>query len=66
VSGCVHHLDLCPDCEGLRVVRLDRLEGVISIEVDGDESPVGIGGPVEVYIGPTPGPCPNDQQPPSA
>jgi hypothetical protein len=63
VADCIHHLDICPDCAGLRVVQLDRLEGVTSVALDG--RPLGSGGEVKVYIGPAPGPCPNpsDQAP---
>jgi hypothetical protein len=59
MADCIHHLDLCPDCAGLRVVQLDRLEGVTSISLDTDAGPLSFSGETRVYIGPLPGPCPN-------
>jgi hypothetical protein len=53
---CIHHLDLCPTCDGLRVTRLDRLDGVKSISLDA--GPFNFSGPAEVFIGPTPTVCP--------
>lgn len=35
MADCIHHLNLCPDCAGLRVTQLDRLEGVTGISLDG-------------------------------
>ncbi|MFH8577130.1 hypothetical protein [Streptomyces zaomyceticus] len=55
----VHHIDLCPDCQGLRAVRLDRLPGVTSVTLDGPPSALAPRGPATVYVGPVPGPCPN-------
>jgi hypothetical protein len=60
MADCIHHLDLCPDCSGLRVIRLDRLEGVTSVSLDG--SPFSSDGEVKLYIGPVPGPCPNGEE----
>lgn len=60
MTDCIHHLDLCPDCHGLRVTRMDRLEGVTSISIDG---PLKFSGEAKVYIGPVPEPCDNPQQP---
>lgn len=54
-----HTIDLCPDCEGLRTVRMDRLPGVTSITMTGDDGRVTPFNPTAVYIGPVPGPCPN-------
>ncbi|MEW2568330.1 hypothetical protein [Streptomyces sp. NPDC047070] len=59
MSDCKHQIDLCPDCDGLRVTRLDRIEGITSIRIDGPpglsgmtlKNPVVYGGPVR--------PCPN-------
>lgn len=59
MADCIHHLNLCPDCAGLRVTQLDRLEGVTGISLDG----IALGEVTAVYIGPVPGPCPN---PPAA
>lgn len=52
---CVHQLDLCPTCSGLRVTRLDRLDGVESVTLDAGS--FGFSGPAEVYIGPVPEDC---------
>lgn len=47
---CIHQLDLCPTCQGLRVTRLDRLEGVTSVSLDA--GPFSFSGEARVYIGP--------------
>lgn len=55
-----HEIDLCPDCDGLRTVRMDRLRGVTGFTLnstEGDE--IASGYDVKVYVGPVPGPCPN-------
>ncbi|EMF20407.1 hypothetical protein H114_32729 [Streptomyces gancidicus BKS 13-15] len=52
------HLDLCPDCEGLRVTPLQQVPGVIGVTLDGEPS-VAYQGRAVVHIGPVPGPCPN-------
>ena len=57
MADCIHHLDLCPECAGLRVTRLDRLEGVTNVSMDA--GPFSFSGEAQVYIGPAPGPCPN-------
>ncbi|MFF6801124.1 hypothetical protein [Streptomyces sp. NPDC012616] len=58
---CTHQLDLCPDCDGLRVVRLERLPGIVDIRIDGD-SAITHRGPAVVRIGRAPGPCPNPRR----
>ncbi|MFD7963744.1 hypothetical protein ACFV5J_23370 [Streptomyces zaomyceticus] len=65
MADCVHHIDLCPDCQGLRTVRLDRPPGVTTVTLNGEPSALTPRGPATVYIGPAPGPCPN-QPPPEA
>ncbi|QIJ61439.1 hypothetical protein [Streptomyces sp. JB150] len=45
-----HHLDLCPDCGGLRVIELTSI-GTVDITLDGHTAPV------ELWIGPAAGPC---------
>ena len=45
-----HHLDLCPDCGGLRVTELTSI-GTVDITLDGHT------GPAELWIGPAAGPC---------
>ena len=54
--ACIHHLDLCPTCDGLRVTRLERLDGVESVTLDA--GPFSFNGPADVYIGPVAEPCP--------
>lgn len=49
----VTRLDLCPDCDGLAVSRLNRLDGVESIDIDGLASDSCV-----IYIGPALT-CPN-------
>jgi hypothetical protein len=53
---CIHRLDFCPTCDGLRVTRLERLDGVESVTLDA--GPFSFSGPAEVYIGPVKEPCP--------
>lgn len=55
---CIHHLDLCPTCNGLRVTRMDRLDGVESVTLDA--GPFSFSGPAEVYIGPVADECPSE------
>ncbi|HEY9371873.1 hypothetical protein [Streptomyces sp.] len=52
---CIHHLDLCPACDGLRVTRMERLDGVESVTLDA--GPFSFSGPAEVYIGPVAEDC---------
>ncbi|MGW7688832.1 hypothetical protein ACWGMA_08050 [Streptomyces asiaticus] len=53
MDDCIHQIDLCPTCDGLVAIRLDRVEGISSIDL-GD----GIGRTnVAVYFGPAPEPC---------
>lgn len=58
---CIHQLDLCPTCQGLRVTRLDRIEGVTSVTLDA--GPLSFSGPAEVYIGPVAEDCPPEETP---
>jgi hypothetical protein len=53
---CIHHLDLCPTCDGLRVTRFERLGCVESVTLDA--GPFSFSGPTEVYVGPVVEPCP--------
>ncbi|MEU0058687.1 hypothetical protein [Streptomyces sp. NPDC006334] len=50
------HLDLCPSCDGLRVLRGTRLEGVT---VDLDAGPWSFRGKTTLTITPLPEACPN-------
>ena len=58
---CIHHLDLCPTCDGLRVTRLDRADGITSVRIDGGKGGTGgsftLDGPVELYVGPIAADC---------
>ncbi|WP_060880280.1 hypothetical protein [Streptomyces scabiei] len=63
VPDHVHQLDLCPDCEGLRTTRLDRLPGLVDLTLHGPGGAVLSSGPAVVHIGPVPGPCPNTPAP---
>ncbi|MFC8465992.1 hypothetical protein [Streptomyces sp. NPDC057250] len=63
MADCVHHIDLCPDCDGLRTTRLDRVPGITSVTLDGQPAALRPRGPVTVYLGPVPGPCPNPPAP---
>lgn len=56
-TDCIHQLDLCPTCDGLRVTRLDRIPGVDSISI-GYGDGTSYSGPAAVYIGPVPEGCP--------
>lgn len=62
MADCIHQLDICADCQGLRVTRLDRLEGVTSVTVDA--GPFSFSGSAEVYIGPAPEDCGGDEPSP--
>lgn len=55
----VDQLDLCPDCEGLRVTTLNLLPGVASLQLADDSTAIVRQGGVRVYVGRPPGPCPN-------
>ncbi|MET7429596.1 hypothetical protein ABZT16_11440 [Streptomyces flaveolus] len=44
------HIDLCPDCQGLRVTELTSI-GIVDITLDGHT------GPAELFIGPAHSPC---------
>ncbi|MFF1965455.1 hypothetical protein ACFVW5_17940 [Streptomyces sp. NPDC058232] len=60
MADCLHQLDLCPDCDGLRTVTLHRLHGVTSVTLDSDSSTLSLKGPAHVSISPAdPGACPN-------
>ncbi|MGY5033546.1 hypothetical protein ACWC9U_22215 [Streptomyces sp. 900116325] len=57
MADCLHQIDLCPDCDGLRSVWLQRLPGVSCLTLNADSPAISYQGPAAVYIGPTPGPC---------
>lgn len=59
MADCFHQIDLCPDCDGLRTVLLQRVPGVTSLTLSADSPAISYQGPASVYIGPAPGPCPN-------
>jgi hypothetical protein len=61
MADCIHHLDICPDCGGLDVVRLDEMQGVT-----GGTLTLGNGGEIDLsgatfYIGPASTPCETPQ-----
>lgn len=58
MPDCLHNLDLCPDCGGLRVIEMTRVD-VVDFRMDGPAGPLVPAGPATVHIGPVPGPCPN-------
>jgi hypothetical protein len=58
-ADCLHQLDLCPDCDGLRVTELNLLPGVSSLQLGDDSGAVVRHAGVRVYVGPPPGRCPN-------
>lgn len=58
-----HELDLCPDCDGLRTTTLTHVPGITHIEIESDHQSLTYTGPATIYIGPTPAPCPNRDQP---
>ena len=55
---CIHQIDLCPTCDGLRVTRLDRLRGVENVTMEA--GPFSFSGPAQIYIGPAPEDCPTE------
>lgn len=58
---CIHQLDLCPTCQGLRITQLDRLQGVTNVIFEA--GPDSFSGPAEVYIGPVAENCPAEETP---
>jgi hypothetical protein len=58
---CIHHLDLCPTCDGLRITRMERLGGVESVTLDA--GPFSFSGPAEVFIGPVAEDCAGEEAP---
>lgn len=56
MANCIHHLDLCPDCGGLEVIRLDEVPGITGGTLTlGDGREVGLSG--VIYLGPASTPC---------
>lgn len=53
----VHALDLCPECDGLRVVDGTRFQAT-DVRLDGPHGPIVPRGPVTITLTPLPGPCP--------
>lgn len=58
MADCVHAIDLCPDCDGLRVVEATRFEAA-GLRIESDRGPIVSRGPVTITLSPFPGPCPN-------
>lgn len=55
----LNRLDLCPDCDGLRVMRLDRIMDVVDVRIHAPQTGLKFKGRATVYMGPVAGPCPN-------
>ncbi|CAM5477913.1 MULTISPECIES: hypothetical protein [Streptomyces] len=51
-----HQLDLCPHCDGLRVLSATRLDGV---SIDLDAGPFSFRGKATVWLTPLSDDCPN-------
>ncbi|MFC8882974.1 hypothetical protein ACFT54_10160 [Streptomyces cinereoruber] len=56
------HLDLCGRCEAPVAATFQRIGGITGITLDADPSGLTPRGPVKVYAGPVPGPCPNEPE----
>lgn len=65
MSRCVHHLDLCPDCDGLRVTELANAAdlGITNITINLVGQPSMNCDPDQAYFGPIE-PCPNEEPTP--
>lgn len=57
MTGCIHHIDMCPDCDGLRVTRLDLIGTATDFTLDLDDGTTISSGPATLYIGPVATPC---------
>ncbi|WP_327385060.1 hypothetical protein [Streptomyces sp. NBC_01207] len=55
--SCRYELDLCSECDGLRVMRLDRLAGVTGLTITYTTGEVEDLTPAAVYLGRVPEPC---------
>lgn len=54
----LHAIDMCPDCDGLRVVEASRFEAT-DVRFDGAGGSFVPRGPVTITLSPLPDPCPN-------
>jgi len=59
MSDCIHDLSICDQCGGLDVVQLNRVPGIASITLDGDNGRGITLGNATLYIGPAATDCPN-------
>lgn len=61
MADCLHAIDLCPDCDGLRVVKAVRFEAT-DVRMTGPAGPIKGRGPATVTISQLPEPCPNPRR----
>lgn len=64
MTECVHHLEICDQCGGLSVVRLDEIPGITGFTItltDGRE--IKSGPDPKVFMGPAATPCEAQSQP---
>ncbi|KUN37683.1 hypothetical protein AQJ30_15475 [Streptomyces longwoodensis] len=56
----VDHVDLCPDCQGVRVLPATRISDV-TVHMDGSDH-ISYRGKATVTVIPLPDPCPNPRR----
>lgn len=61
MAECLHAIDLCPDCDGLRVVNATRFEAT-DVRFEGNGGSLVPRGPVTITLSPLPEPCPNPRR----
>ena len=61
MAECLHAIDLCPDCDGLRVVKATRFEAT-DVRLNGPGGAIISRGPATVTLSQIPGPCPNPRR----
>lgn len=57
----LHALDMCPDCNGLRVVKAARFEAT-DVRMNGSDGRIIGVGPATITLTQLPGPCPNPRR----
>lgn len=57
----LHAIDMCPDCDGLRVVEASRFEAT-DVRMNGPDGAINSRGPATITLSPLPGPCPNPRR----
>lgn len=58
MAECLHAIDLCPDCDGLRVAKATRFEAT-DVRMNGLDGVIISRGPATITLTQLPGPCPN-------